>query len=72
MKVLRHKALTYMSDWHFDNSNLLPPAGLHTLLCPDTAVCAQDEVSSLKGKLEECKAQLQSNEQMIRWLNNQV
>ena len=32
----------------------------------------QDEISSLKSKLEECKGQLQSNEQMIRWLNNQV
>lgn len=37
-------------------------------------VCAltQDEINSLKSKLEECKGQLQSNEQMIRWLNNQV
>ena len=34
--------------------------------------CLQDEISSLKSKLEECKGQLQSNEQMIRWLNNQV
>ncbi|DBA71002.1 TPA: hypothetical protein ACH3X2_011436 [Trebouxia sp. C0005] len=32
----------------------------------------KDEISSLKSKLEECKTQLQSNEQMIRWLNNQV
>ena len=32
----------------------------------------QDEIGSLKSKLEECKTQLQSNEQMIRWLNNQV
>lgn len=51
------------------NSLDINPAGL-TLV---TDVCyAQDEVSSLKGKLDECKAQLQSNEQMIRWLNNQV
>ncbi|KAL3143105.1 hypothetical protein ABBQ38_003378 [Trebouxia sp. C0009 RCD-2024] len=32
----------------------------------------KDEITSLKSKLEECKGQLQSNEQMIRWLNNQV
>lgn len=46
-------------------------------------MCVQDnlsqEVSSLKAdngelraKLEESKQQLQSNEQMIRWLNQQV
>lgn len=41
--------------------------------CPLNGRCAaQDEVTSLKSKLEECKTQLQSNEQMIRWLNNQV
>ena len=39
---------------------------------PDDIACVQDEISSLKSKLEECKTQLQSNEQMIRWLNNQV
>lgn len=39
---------------------------------PDDVACFQDEISSLKSKLEECKTQLQSNEQMIRWLNNQV
>jgi hypothetical protein len=47
------------------------------------SVCVQDnlsqEVSGLKAdngelraKLEESKQQLQSNEQMIRWLNQQV
>ncbi len=30
------------------------------------------ENSELRAKLEESKAQLQSNEQMIRWLNQQV
>jgi spindle assembly abnormal protein 6 len=30
------------------------------------------ENQELKAKLEESKAQLQSNEQMIRWLNQQV
>lgn len=39
---------------------------------PDDVASVQDEISSLKSKLEECKTQLQSNEQMIRWLNNQV
>ena len=32
----------------------------------------QEENAALRGKLEECSQQLQSNEQMIRWLNNQV
>lgn len=32
----------------------------------------KDEICNLKSKLEDCKGQLQSNEQMIRWLNNQV
>lgn len=52
-------------------------------LCVCVFVCAQDnltqEVSTLKAdngelraKLEESKQQLQSNEQMIRWLNQQV
>ena len=42
------------------------------------AVCArccfivQDEAASLKSKLEDSRKQLQGNEQMIRWLNNQV
>ena len=30
------------------------------------------ELVDLKGKLEDSKTQLQSNEQMIRWLNQQV
>jgi hypothetical protein len=41
------------------------------------APCAQLEtaradVASLRGKLEEAKGQLTSNEQMIRWLNQQA
>jgi hypothetical protein len=32
----------------------------------------QNEASELRAKLEESKGQLQSNEQMIRWLNQQV
>lgn len=34
--------------------------------------CLQAEVEDLRGKLEDSKTQLQGNEQMIRWLNNQV
>lgn len=30
------------------------------------------ENTELRGKLEDSKQQLQSNEQMIRWLNQQV
>ena len=32
----------------------------------------QNEAGELRAKLEESKGQLQSNEQMIRWLNQQV
>ena len=32
----------------------------------------QEEVASLKDKLQESKKVLQNNEQMIRWLNSQV
>lgn len=32
----------------------------------------QGENFQLRSKLEECTKQLKSNEQMIRWLNNQV
>ena len=35
-------------------------------------LAAQEENRTLRGKLEECARQLQGNEQMIRWLNNQV
>ena len=35
-------------------------------------LAAQEENRALRGKLEDCARQLQSNEQMIRWLNNQV
>ena len=32
----------------------------------------QAEAEELRGKLEDARAQVNSNEQMIRWLNNQV
>ena len=47
-------------------------AGLSEVASGILCAFMQDEISSLKSKLEECKGQLQSNEQMIRWLNNQV
>ena len=36
------------------------------------AVAVQAEAEELRGKVEDARAQVQSNEQMIRWLNNQV
>lgn len=38
----------------------------------EDAATLKEEVEALKGKLEESRKQLQSNEQMIRWLNNQI
>ncbi len=32
----------------------------------------QEDNENIRGKLEESKHQLQGNEQMIKWLNNQV
>ena len=36
------------------------------------ACTMQEDKENLRGKLEESKHQLQGNEQMIKWLNNQV
>ena len=38
----------------------------------DNCLARQDENKALRSKLEECTKQLQSNGQMIRWLNDQV
>ena len=35
-------------------------------------VCAQTDAAALRKQLEELRTQLQRNEEMVRWLNNQV
>lgn len=42
------------------------------LSSPEIDCVAQEDKENLRSKLEESKQQLQGNEQMIRWLNNQV
>ena len=41
-------------------------------VCARNCFTVQDEAAGLKSKLEDSRKQLQGNEQMIRWLNNQV
>lgn len=60
--------------YQFCTLRLLPPQGQWSSpsqLPPHTDALRRD-VEELKRKLEDSKKQLQGNEQMIRWLNNQV
>ncbi len=46
--------------------------GLVRYFSPHDVVLEQAEAADLRKQMEELRTQLQRNEEMVRWLNNQV